>query len=102
MGDAEYTEGGYPSADLRRQEAASRMDAHARQSPVGSCRIGHWRQESKGFTLPVPRINPGRAPGLALCLARYARPRSFRMRCAASFPGAPITQPPGWVPEPHW
>ncbi len=33
-----------------------------------------------------------------------ARPlaRSARMRAAASFPGAPITQPPGCVPEPHW
>ena len=28
--------------------------------------------------------------------------RSSTIRCAASFPGAPITQPPGWVPEPHW
>ena len=28
--------------------------------------------------------------------------RSLRIRCAASLPGAPMTQPPGCVPEPHW
>ena len=28
--------------------------------------------------------------------------RSFRIRSAASLPGAPMTQPPGCVPEPHW
>ncbi len=28
--------------------------------------------------------------------------RSFRTWPAASLPGAPITQPPGCVPEPHW
>ena len=31
-----------------------------------------------------------------------ARARSLRIRSAASFPGAPMTQPPGCVPEPHW
>ncbi len=30
------------------------------------------------------------------------RSRSFTIRIAASLPGAPITQPPGCVPEPHW
>ncbi len=33
---------------------------------------------------------------------RQTLARSLRIRCAASFPGAPITHPPGWVPEPHW
>ena len=28
--------------------------------------------------------------------------RSRRIRSLASLPGEPITQPPGWVPEPHW
>ena len=28
--------------------------------------------------------------------------RSRRIRWLASLPGEPITQPPGWVPEPHW
>jgi hypothetical protein len=31
-----------------------------------------------------------------------ARSRSPRIRWAASLPGAPVTQPPGCVPEPHW
>ncbi len=31
-----------------------------------------------------------------------ARSRSLRIWPAASLPGAPITQPPGWVPDPHW
>ena len=31
-----------------------------------------------------------------------ARARSLRIWPAASLPGAPITQPPGCVPEPHW
>ncbi len=31
-----------------------------------------------------------------------ARRRSPRIWRAARRPGAPITQPPGWVPEPHW
>ena len=31
-----------------------------------------------------------------------ARARSLRICWLASLPGAPITQPPGWVPEPHW
>jgi hypothetical protein len=30
------------------------------------------------------------------------RPRSRSTRWLASRPGEPITQPPGWVPEPHW
>jgi len=30
------------------------------------------------------------------------RARSPRIRIAASLPGPPVTQPPGWVPEPHW
>ena len=34
--------------------------------------------------------------------AGQARARSLRIRSAASLPGAPITQPPGCVPEPHW
>ena len=34
-------------------------------------------------------------------LTRYL-PRSRRIRWLASLPGDPITQPPGWVPEPHW
>ena len=30
------------------------------------------------------------------------RPRSRSTRWLASRPGDPMTQPPGWVPEPHW
>lgn len=34
---------------------------------------------------------------------RHARgERSRKMRWLASFPGAPMTQPPGCVPDPHW
>ncbi len=28
--------------------------------------------------------------------------RSPKICVAASLPGPPMTQPPGWVPEPHW
>ncbi len=56
----------------------------------------------------VPARNqrpPGSSPprdgcyrfGLAVALSR-----SRRIRWAASFPGAPVTQPPGCVPDPHW
>ena len=31
-----------------------------------------------------------------------SRPRSRSTRWLASRPGEPMTQPPGWVPEPHW
>ena len=30
------------------------------------------------------------------------RLRSLRIRWLANLPGEPITQPPGWVPDPHW
>src|SRR5262245_39049062 len=52
-------------------------------------------------------VSPGswreRGSEAALRYARArARDRSLRIRCAASLPGAPMTQPPGCVPEPHW
>ena len=60
---------------------------------------------------PEPRVRP---PGVPLCpgtpsgpagsarIGIQSRPRSLRIRFAASLPGAPMTQPPGCVPEPHW
>src|SRR5690606_1701958 len=32
---------------------------------------------------------------------RWPQPRSAITTCAALWPGAPVTPPPGWVPEPH-
>ena len=47
--------------------------------------------QARAATLVLP------APAPVVALAR-----SFRIWPAASLPGAPITQPPGWVPDPHW
>ncbi len=51
-----------------------------------------------GYTLVVARerslafVMPGLGPALL----------SRRIRWLANRPGEPMTQPPGWVPEPHW
>ncbi len=58
----------------------------------------------------VRTAHPGRratvrTPGSGVVGPRPAqrpRSRSRRIRWLANRPGEPITQPPGWVPEPHW
>lgn len=36
-------------------------------------------------------------------LSQEIRAEKSRNICfAANLPGPPVTQPPGWVPEPHW
>ena len=68
-----------------------------------------WRPVARGRgtdpVAPVP-VRACGAPGGPAPLPYFfgARPnsRSLTIRCAAILPGAPITQPPGWVPEPHW
>ncbi len=42
----------------------------------------------------------GREPVAQMTLFPFSR--SLRICWLASLPGAPITQPPGCVPEPHW
>ena len=60
-----------------------------------------WRQGEVHGSLVAPSIDACR--GTTVGQARPpVRARSLRIRPAASLPGAPITQPPGWVPEPHW
>ena len=55
---------------------------------------------ASGMQRTLPLAGPVRQPAPASLT--QARARSFRIRSAASLPGAPITQPPGCVPEPHW
>jgi hypothetical protein len=49
---------------------------------------------------PIPSAET--LPELPYFLGARPDSRSLTIRCAAIFPGAPITQPPGCVPEPHW
>ena len=78
--------------------------------------VGADGEPIKGSRLARAFDGGRRAPGRArrlVCPARaaacrsyapaaFALARSLRICPAASLPGAPMTQPPGCVPEPHW
>ena len=68
--------------------------------PVGSVGPPRLRLVDRPSLHPHRRVRP-RLLHVRSVLRRY-RSRSRRIRWLASLPGEPITQPPGWVPEPHW
>ena len=64
----------------------------------GTCGIDE-RSRSAGQARRLSRTVVG---GPYIPSATAYRPRSRSTRWLASRPGDPMTQPPGWVPEPHW
>ncbi len=81
-----------------------------RQGQAVIARAGEWVQystpEPEGRRvrgrLPPRLLAPDRTPReLRHQLRRSRRGRSRAIASAALRPGAPITPPPGWVPEPH-
>jgi hypothetical protein len=70
-----------------------------RQGSLDVSRPG--RRVRQGMRRRLRKVRSGAVRGARRRLGQ-ARARSLRIRSAASLPGAPITQPPGCVPDPHW
>ena len=68
---------------------------------AGACRKITAPRRSAHACVAGPLLR-GAGCELFVAYGGQARARSFRIRSAASLPGAPMTQPPGCVPEPHW
>src|SRR5262249_54156615 len=106
-----------PGCDRR---IPDRVGGAAWQDPAGQLELDLERLEDLGHEPPRPVAQGGRvgrerqvqergpaqagtaAAGRAISALDWAFARSFRICAAASLPGAPMTQPPGCVPEPHW
>ncbi len=77
--------------------------AHGDAPPLLRRRQGRRQHRSVPHRDPRAR-RPARPAARGLRAGRdlSQRPRSRSTRWLASRPGDPMTQPPGWVPEPHW
>ncbi len=102
------------AVSVARQPRGEQQDVRVATAGVGRRTVGQEQACPPG----LPRRPGPPAPRSAPCGRAYANPaasagslqpattptadRSLMIWPAASRPGAPITQPPGCVPEPHW